>query len=103
MAARHKNRNRGFTLIEMLIVISLVEGGFIQSSIGKHRLMEIAKSRSLVVAPKPSPCDAERAYAVRNLFRRVSTRFSDASRMKSAFEVLALCSCGLFGDAALYV
>ncbi len=24
MAARHKNRNRGFTLIEMLIVISLV-------------------------------------------------------------------------------
>src|SRR5438445_6275800 len=70
---------------------------------GKHRLREIGKARSLLVAPKPSPCHSEPASAVRNLLFRVSPHLSEASKMKSAFELLALCSCGLFAGAALYI
>src|SRR5438045_9777720 len=70
---------------------------------GKHRLREIGKARSLLVAPKPSPCHSEPASAVRNLLLRVSPRLSGASKMKSAFESLAPCSCGLFAAAALYI
>src|SRR5207247_4389887 len=61
------------------------------------------KARSLLVAPKPSPCHSEPTSAVRNLLFRVSPHLSEASKMKSAFEFLALCSCGLFAGAALYM
>jgi Domain of unknown function (DUF1772) len=53
--------------------------------------------------PKPSLSHSERALAVRNLFFRVSPHSSEATKMRSAFEFLALCSCGLFAGAALYV
>src|SRR5438132_7624610 len=67
---------------------------------GKHRTREIGKARSLLVAPKPSPCHSEPASAVRNLLLRVSPRLSEASKMKAACDFLALCSFGLLAGSA---
>src|SRR5437660_1085329 len=62
---------------------------------GKHRTREIGKARSLLVAPKPSPCHSEPASAVRNLLLRVSPRLSEASKMNSDVPLQLLRHWGL--------
>src|SRR5207244_5051886 len=67
------------------------------------RIKGIGYARRLLPSPYASPCHFQPTLAVRNLLFRVSPHLSEASKMKSAFEFLALCSCGLFAGAALYI